>query len=67
MDAILLEATCKRKGLTNAHVAHLLDIDESTYYRKRKGLTDFTRKEIQKLRSILELTSQEVDDIFFTE
>lgn len=67
MDAILLEAACKRKGLTNAHVADLLGMDESTFYRKRKGLTDFTRKEIQKLRSILALTSEDVDEIFFTE
>lgn len=67
MDAILLEAACKRKGLTNQHVAQLLGMDESTFYRKRKGLTDFTRKEIQKLRSILNLTPEDVDEIFFTE
>lgn len=67
MDAIILEAACKRKGLTNSHVAELLGMDESTFYRKRKGLTDFTRKEIQKLRSILALTAEDVDDIFFTE
>lgn len=67
MDAILLEAACKRKGLTIQHVARLLGMDESTFYRKRKGLTDFTRKEIQMLRSILNLTSEEVDEIFFTD
>lgn len=67
MDGFLLEAACKRKGFTNAHIAEVLGMDESTFYRKRKGATDFTRKEIQKLRSVLGLSSEDVDQIFFTD
>lgn len=65
MNQYLLDAKIKEKGLTNEAVAKELHIDPATFYRKKKGESDFTRKEIQILRKILSLTHQEVDLIFF--
>lgn len=65
MDWIALEAMQKRKGLTNEDVAKKLGIDPATYYRKKRGETDFYRKEVQMLRKILDLSAKDADDIFF--
>lgn len=46
-------------------VANALNIAPTTYYRKKRGETDFYREEIQKIRKILELSSSDVDAIFF--
>ena len=65
MNWILLEAKTKEHGLTNEDVANALNIGPTTYYRKKRGETDFYREEIQKIRKILELSSSDVDAIFF--
>lgn len=65
MNWILLEAKTKEHGLTNEDVENALNIAPTTYYRKKRGETDFYREEIQKIRKILELSSSDVDAIFF--
>ena len=65
MNRYLLDMHCKQMGLTDEHIAQLLDINTATYYRKKVGKSDFTRKEMQKIRSVLNLTPKEFDDIFF--
>nr|DAY84884.1 MAG TPA: regulatory protein [Caudoviricetes sp.] len=65
LNWILLEAKTKEHGLTNEDVANALNIAPTTYYRKKRGETDFYREEIQKIRKILELSSSDVDAIFF--
>lgn len=65
MNSLLLELKTKECGKTNENVAKALGIDPATYYRKRRGITEFTRKEIQGIRKNLELTNAEVDQIFF--
>lgn len=65
MNWILLEAKTKEHGLTNEDVVNALNIAPTTYYRKKRGETDFYREEIQKIRKILELSSSDVDAIFF--
>lgn len=65
MNSLLLEMKTREHGKTNASVAQALNIDQVTYYRKRKGLTEFTRKEIQGIRKELDLSDKEVDQIFF--
>lgn len=65
MNWILLEAKTKEKGLSNEDVAKEMSIDPATYYRKKRGETDFYRTEIQVIRKLLNLTSEEVDAIFF--
>ena len=56
MNRYLLDMHCKQMGLTDEHIAQLLDINTATYYRKKVGKSDFTRKEMQKIRSVLNLT-----------
>ncbi|MFR5064817.1 MAG: hypothetical protein ACLTDD_08845 [Thomasclavelia spiroformis] len=65
MNWILLEAKTKECGLTNEEVAKAIGIDPATYYRKKRGETDFYRKEIRVIRKLLNLSSEDVDLIFF--
>lgn len=67
MNAPLLEMKIKENKLTNEKVAALLDIDPATFHRKKKGESDFLRKEIQKIRALLHLSSDDVDAIFFND
>lgn len=62
---VLLEYKMKVKGLSVEDVCKQLNIDKSTFYRKKKGESDFHRKEIQQLKKILDLKSEELDNIFF--
>lgn len=65
MNWILLEAKTKENGLTNEDVAKALNIAPATYYRKKRGETDFYREEIRKIRKLLNLSSLDIDTIFF--
>lgn len=65
MNVYLLEMKMKQANKTNEEVAKALNIDPATFYRKKKGESDFLRTEIQKIRNVLNLTSEDVDTIFF--
>lgn len=52
-------------GLSVDKVANLLGINAATLYRKINGDSDFSRSEIQLLKHVLNLTSAEMEDIFF--
>lgn len=65
MDSIYLEFKIKKMELTDEKIAKLLNIHQSTFSRKKKGYTDFTRTEIQKMIDILNLSGEEVMIIFF--
>lgn len=67
MNSILLDYKAKQAGLSVANVASALGVDESTYYRKRSGKTDFTRNELRLLKNLLRLSSDEMDAIFFAD
>lgn len=67
LNWILLEAKTKECGLTNEDVAKALAIDPATYYRKKRGETDFYRREIRIIRKLLGLSSEDVDIIFFND
>lgn len=54
-------------GFTVKQIAETLHISEVTLYRKINGKSDFTRKEIQKLKEILKLDVETVEEIFFAE
>jgi predicted transcriptional regulator len=54
-------------GFTIKQIAEMLHISEVTLYRKINGISDFTRKEIQKLKEILKLDTKAVEEIFFAE
>lgn len=53
------------KNLTQEEISKLLGVTISTYNRKELGLVDFKRGEVLKLSNILDLTLQDVNDIFF--
>lgn len=48
-------------------LAQKIGIDNSTLYRKIIGETEFTRSEIQAIAKELNLTAEEVQEIFFAE
>ena len=55
-------------GMSAAYISKSLKkigVDPATFYRKKVGESDFYRREIQALRKILNLSSKEVDSIFF--
>lgn len=65
MNCSLLDAKIVERGKTQEAIASYLGISPSTFYRKKKGESDFFRDEIQKIRKFLSLSPQEVDEIFF--
>lgn len=67
MNWIALEAKTKEAGLTNEEVAKKLCINQTTYYRKKRGFSDFYREEIKILADLLNLSSEDVNRIFFTD
>lgn len=52
-------------NLRDQDMAKLLGIDASTFYRKKNGVTEFTREEIKTMKSLLNLTADDIDSIFF--
>ncbi len=54
-------------GLTLAETANRIGINESTLHKKLSNDGSFTRAEIMKLITVLELSPQDVQNIFFAE
>lgn len=54
-------------GMTLAEVAGQIGINPATLGRKMSGEIDFTRAEIQKMRTVLGMTAADADAIFFAE
>lgn len=65
MDAIRLEYEVKKKGYNIERFCRDLGMSKSAYYRKIKGVTEFTQGEIQKIVDLLGLESPM--GIFFRE
>ena len=61
-----LKAELVRNGISQKEMAGKLGIDVATLYRKFKGDSDFSRSELQIIRSILGLSDKRFVDIFFT-
>ena len=64
MNWIALEAKTKEAGLTNEEVAKKLSINQATYYRKKRGFSDFYREEIRIITDLLNLSPEDVNYIF---
>lgn len=61
-----LEAAMALRGLSSRELSKALGIAESTLYNKRYGKTDFNRGEIKKIKTVMNLSEDEVDEIFLT-
>ncbi len=57
MNKDLLIYEMKRKKLTTEELSKQMGISKSAFYRKLKGVSEFTQSEIQKIVDILELDS----------
>lgn len=64
MDKALLEYEMKKRGVTIGEMCDKLDCSRSAFYRKCKGISEFTQSEIQIIIDYLGLESPV--DIFFT-
>ena len=61
----LFRAKLAEKEISVTELAKRLNCSVVTLYRKINGESDFTRDEIQQIRTILELPDEEVISIFF--
>lgn len=52
-------------GFTVKDIAQVIGINETTLYRKIKGITDFSRNEMSIIKTFLKLNSDEFEKIFF--
>ena len=56
----------KRKNLNQTDLSKMLGLSITQYSKKEKGRVEFTAKEIKKIKDVLQLTPERVDDIFLT-
>ena len=64
-NRVLFEAEVKKRGYTIKAVAEIIGRNEATLHRKMSGVSDFTRNEIQLIKAMLNLSSEDVENIFF--
>lgn len=65
MDVLCFKRILKEKGLTNAYIAHILGIDQSTLYRKlAAGGDSFTIGEINSMVKKIPLDKDDAIKIF---
>lgn len=66
-DRNLFKYFVARAGKNLNKTAGFMGINETTLHRKMNGVSDFTREEIQALKSFLSLSDQEAMQVFFAE
>ena len=57
MDKALLEYEMKKKNISIGEMCKKLSISRSAFYRKCRGISQFTQEEIKNIVEILELES----------
>lgn len=65
-DFEMLESIMKRSGSTIEAISKAAGISRETYYNRKKGIGEFTAKEIVGITNVLRLTTEERDAIFLT-
>lgn len=65
MDTLLLISKRNLKGFSQEQTAKLLNLSSVQYGKKERGEKDFKTSEIKKLRILLNLTDEEIINIFF--
>lgn len=61
----LLKGARVSKGHTQESISKKIGMTSKTYNRKELGISDFSRQDILNISSILDLTIQQVNEIFF--
>lgn len=65
MDSVALRSIMVLKGVNYLTMANALGIGEVAWYQKINGKSEFKLSEIQKMRKLLGLSLEQVDQIFF--
>ena len=65
MNCPELRASIARAGVTNRKLAEVLGLSEQAFYNKIQGETEFKGSEIKRLATVLNLSMNEIDIIFF--
>lgn len=66
MDETALRVAIARAGVTNRFLARNLGISEQAFYNKISGESEFKSSEIRKLSGLLNLSFNDINDIFFS-
>ena len=66
MNPNLLRAAIASKGLKQVDVIKAIGCTYSGWGRRMQGATEFTRSEINEIYHFLQLTKEELTEIFFT-
>ena len=66
VNVIRLQNALKKRAVSYEEAARAIGVDRSTFYRRvqREG-AKFTVEEVERLSVLLNLSSQEMQDIFF--
>lgn len=67
MNANKLRGKIKERGETLEQFAEQMGISTTALYRKLRGDTEFSREEIQRAGTLLQLTGAELLAIFFAD
>lgn len=65
LNSALLKSKIVLAGLKLQDISKELKLSKSAFYRKTNNLTQFNLEEIKKIKLILNLTTEEVEEIFF--
>lgn len=63
----LLEEKMKERDISVSQMSKHLNINESTWYRKKKNAQSFSIGEAEKICKILKLSNEETTSIFFAD
>ena len=65
MNILKLRGKMVERGCNVEALAAELGVDKSTVYRKLNNGESFTIADVQKIKTVLDLTNDEASDIFF--
>ena len=65
MNSKLLKAKMELRDMTTVAISEYIGINRSSWYRKISGKTEFTRREISLISTVLSLDEGELIEIFF--
>lgn len=65
MNERLLKSIMALKDISYDDLITQIGISKSAFYRKKKGDSEFTRKEIQIISNCLDLSDEQLSEIFF--